>query len=147
MGSNRTSRSHSTCSGALASAEMLADPALDAFLPRLGRFGVLGTCSDAHPVPAGWEGLLCGCHAGAAAPAAGRQDLLTFESLKSAALSVDPSSSAKRCKCWVRAKAEPGSSRGREMPRAGDGEAAAIFLPLSSPSVLRDTQQRSEKPL
>lgn len=147
MGSNRTLRSHSTCAGASASAEMLVDPAPDASLPSLGWSGVLGTCSDALPVPAGWEWLLCGCHTGAAAPAAGRQDLLTFESLKSAALSVDPSSSAKRCKCWVRAKAEPGSSRGTEMPRAGDGEAAAIFLPLSSPSVLCDTQQRSEKPL
>lgn len=95
MGSNRTLRSHSTCAGAPASAEMLVDPALDASLPSLGRFGVLGTCSDALPVPAGWERLLCGCHTGAAAPAAGRQDLLTFESLKSAALSVDLSSSAK----------------------------------------------------
>lgn len=43
MGSNRTLRSHSTCSEAPASAGMLADPSLDASLPSLGRFGVLGT--------------------------------------------------------------------------------------------------------
>lgn len=96
-----------------------------------GKLWVSGTCGDVCPVPAGRAALWLLRRA--ASPAAGRQDLLTSESLKSVALSIALSSSAKRCKCWVSASTELDSSRGREMSRAGDGEAAVIFLHPSSP--------------